>query len=205
MARKIILVRHGSVEDRYAGKLVGSTDAALSPAGVSQCETLAPLISSFNNARYLCSPMKRCLQTAEAAGVDVARLRIVDDLREADFGEWEGVAFSELAARDPEAAAKWARFEPEFAFPGGEAISDFLGRIHKAADEMVSDEAETVVAFTHGGVIRFMLCHLMDIDFRKYVAFDVKYADAFVMKAYENKAVLSAMINHPIPGTGEKE
>lgn len=199
MARKIVLIRHGSVEERYAGKLVGSTDAALSAAGISQCGTISSLISTFNNARFISSPMKRCLQTAEAAGVSSDRIEIVDDLREADFGEWEGVAFSDLSARDPEAAARWARFEPDFSFPGGELISAFMDRVNAAADAMVSDDSETVVAFTHGGVIRFMLCHLLDIDFRKYVVFDVKYADAFVLKAYGKKAVLSSMINHPIP------
>lgn len=204
MARNIVLVRHGSVEERYAGKLVGSTDAALSPAGISQCKLLSSFISSFENAHFVSSPMKRCLQSTEAAGIFSDQLHIIDDIREADFGDWEGVCFKDIAKRDPEATAKWASFDPEFSFPGGESISDFMKRVQNAADALTEIENDTVVAFTHGGVIRFMLCWLLDLDFRKYVVFDVKYADAFVLKVHGKKAVLSAMINHPVPETGER-
>lgn len=198
MARNLILIRHGAVEERYAGKLVGSTDAALSPAGIEQARRAGQYLADTAPASpyFISSPKKRCIETAAAAGVQSGAMAFDEDLREADFGDWEGLAYSEIARRDPEGAGRWAMFEPGFSFPGGEGLSDFIERVGRVADRMSASEHETVVAFTHGGVIRFMLCRLLGLDFRKYVIFDIKYADVVVLKLYEGKAVLSAIVNH---------
>ncbi len=65
------------------------------------------------------------------------------DLKEIDFGDWEGLSFQEIAAADPEHVLKWARFKPDFSFPGGESITHFLdrvGRIAKCLTEMPEKE-----------------------------------------------------------------
>jgi broad specificity phosphatase PhoE len=116
------------------------------------------------------------------------------DLREIDFGRWEGKTFSEIRDSSPAEIARWARFAPDFAFPGGESLRDFLGRVRRAADRLAADEAETVLAVTHGGVIKAMLCHLLGLDSRRYVAFEIAPASLTVVRLFEGKGVLSEMI-----------
>ncbi len=196
MARKLILIRHEEVESRFAGKLIGSTDAGLSPDGLKKAERLSKLLSTHRPNLCFSSPKRRCLDTAYQAtaglGVDV----IVDDeLREADFGTWEGLSFAEISTHAPQLVAKWARFEPGFAFPGGDRLSAFIGRVCSASDRLARLEADSAAVFTHGGVIRFMLCHLLGLDLRHYVIFDVKHGGVFFLVIDKGKAMLESLVS----------
>ena len=92
MARNLYLIRHGQVESRFKGKLVGSTDAELSPAGLEQAVRLNNFLSRKSPDISFSSPMRRCLQTAEQA-VASLNIEIVQEemFCEVDFGEWERV------------------------------------------------------------------------------------------------------------------
>jgi len=143
------------------------------------------------------SPMRRCRETAAAILGDRG-VCIDPDLREIDFGRWEGRTFAEAAAADPGIVERWASFEPGFAFPGGESVGHFLERIDRAADRLARQEARTVLAVTHGGVIRAMICHLLGLDARKYVAFDVPYGAMVVIDLFDGQGVLAVLER---PGT----
>jgi len=191
MARRLILIRHGQVDERFKGLFVGSTDAALSPAGLLQAQDLAAWLARKKPGACFCSPLLRCSATARAAVAALPLLPEPDpDLREVDFGAWEGLSFSDIAGKDAAAVDRWARFEPDFRFPGGESIVDFTKRIGVAAARLAAAPQETVVAFTHGGVIRFMLCALLRLDPRSYAAFEIRPAGVVELALYEGGALL---------------
>ena len=102
--------------------------------------------------------------------------------------------FSEIRDSSSEEVERWARLSPDFAFPGGESLRDFLDRVRRAADRLASDRAETVLAVTHGGVIKFMLCHLLGLEPQRYVAFEIAPASLTVVRLFEGKGVLTEMI-----------
>ncbi len=196
MARSLILIRHGRIDSLYEGRLVGSTDVPLSTAGREQAARLTSFLSGKSPDICYSSPMNRCRETAEIAMGGTAMEIIVDDrLREAYFGDWEGMSFGEIAEKHPAGVEKWAQFDHEFSFPEGEKLGDFAERIRTVTDMLTGLIARTVAVFTHGGVIRFMLCHLLDIEMRKYVAFDIGYATAVVLTLHERRATLAGMIN----------
>jgi len=191
MARRLILVRHGQVEERFEGRFVGATDAVLAPVGLRQAQGLAPWLAGKRPGACFCSPLQRCRDTARAALAGLPLQPELDpDLREADFGAWEGLSFSDIAGKDAAAVDRWARFEPGFRFPGGESIADFTARISAAAERLAAEPQETVVAFTHGGVIRFMLCALLRLDPRSYAAFEIRPAGVVVLALFEGGALL---------------
>jgi broad specificity phosphatase PhoE len=115
------------------------------------------------------------------------------DLREIDFGAWETRTFAEAAGDDPALVDRWAAFSLDFAFPGGESVEGFLRRVHGAAQRLVQAEAPTVLAVTHGGVIRAMVCHLLGLEPRHYLAFDVPYSGLVVIDLFDGKGVLAAL------------
>ena len=97
---------------------------------------------------------------------------------------------------------RWAAFDLEFAFPGGEKVGDFLERVHAAADRLKQLDADTVLVLAHGGVVRTMLCYLLGIEARKYVAFRVPYTAMAVVDVVDGHGVLSAMeSDQPAPQT----
>ncbi|MBM3334373.1 histidine phosphatase family protein, partial [Candidatus Sumerlaeota bacterium] len=161
MARLLLFVRHGSTGDEYARRYIGRTDVSLDAAGRNQATALGGLLKTLCPARCYSSPLRRALETAQpAAALLELRAEVDPDLREVDFGLWEGKSFEEIERTYPEAVSEWAALADGFAFPGGESLRDFVDRVRRVADRMVADPADAVLAVTHGGVIRMAICHL---------------------------------------------
>ncbi len=196
MARNLYLIRHGQVKSRFKGKLVGSTDADPSPAGLEQAVRLNNFLSRKSPAICFSSPMRRCLQTAEQA-VASLNIEIVQEemFCEVDFGEWEGLVFNDIMQLDPVGVEKWIRCDQDFRFPQGESLADFIKRVETSATLLLRTPQDTVAVFTHGGVIRFILCKLLGLAFRKHGIFEVNYADVYALKIFEDRAVLSGIMN----------
>jgi broad specificity phosphatase PhoE len=115
------------------------------------------------------------------------------NLREIDFGRWEGMSFAEIAAADPAAVDRWAALEDAFAFPEGEGIANFRERIGAAAERIIIEPAGTVVLFTHGGVIRFLICHFLGLPDRHHLLFDVRPASISEIRIDGGKGVLTLL------------
>ena len=192
MAQRLLLVRHGRLPADCIGRLIGATDAPLDPVGQEQARALAGRILRWAPQVCYCSPLLRCRQTA-AAMVPQLPLHIEPDLREIDFGRWETRTPAEATAHDPSVMDRWAAFAPDFAFPGGEAVGDFLRRVRAAADRLIHAEPQTVLAVAHAGVIRTIICYLLGLEPVRYVAFDVPYAGIVVIDLFDGKGVLSAL------------
>lgn len=205
MAEHLLLLRHGRIASARAGCMIGVTDLPLDPFGRAQARAMAERTKDWMPLRCYSSPLARCRETALALLPERA-VRWDDDLREIDFGQWETRTFAEMAAERPELVEPWKALDPEFAFPGGEKLQSFLARVRRAADRLTRDDAPTVLAVTHGGVIRAMLCHLLGLDPRQYVAFDVGYAALAVVRLFDGRGVLTALERCPIveaPGSAE--
>jgi alpha-ribazole phosphatase len=174
MAKRVILIRHGDLGEAYRGCYIGRTDVPLSEEGKRQAAALAGEIRRLKGAQLLCSPLRRTRETAEIALGILDACDIDSDLREIDFGRWEGMGFAEIAAADPAAVERWAALDEDFAFPGGESHGAFSKRIKAVAGRIDADPAGTVVAFTHGGVIRYLICRFLGLEDRHYLLFDVR-------------------------------
>lgn len=179
MAQRVVLIRHAEpqVTSVPPGRPLSSgSDAPLSAAGRRQASLLAGRLARSADGLYFSSPLPRATETAQIAGEAMGtRFEIDPDLREIEFGDWQGLTFEEMARRDPGRVAGWTRFAHDFAFPGGERLGDFLDRIGTVARRVVAlDGAVTLVS--HGGVIRTLLCVLLGLDPRHYLLFGVDHA-----------------------------
>jgi len=121
------------------------------------------------------------------------RFEIDDNLREINFGRWEGMSFEEIAAADPAVVDRWAALDDAFAFPEGEGIKAFQERIRAAAERIAADPAGTVVVFTHGGVIRFLICHFLGLPDRHHLLFDVRPASVSEIRIEGGKGILTLL------------
>ena len=81
---KIWLIRHGMTEGNRYQRYIGVTDEPL-------CEEGRELLEKFTYPKpqaVFVSPLKRCLETAAILFGD-PKVRIIDQLAECDFGEFE--------------------------------------------------------------------------------------------------------------------
>ncbi|CCK26191.1 alpha-ribazole phosphatase [Streptomyces davaonensis JCM 4913] len=96
----LLLVRHGETEWSVSGQHTSWTDLPLTEHGEEQAKTLAPLLSSRTFSLALTSPLSRALRTAELAGIMGALP--TDDLREWDYGGYEGITTREIHRTRPD-------------------------------------------------------------------------------------------------------
>lgn len=205
MTLTLLLVRHGEVEGSRPGMLLGSTDLSLSEAGREQAFRLREVLPVAEASRLVCSPLARTRETAALAvgGAESAeskdkvevdgRIEVDPDLREVDFGEWELSSFEELNREQPALVQAWSEFQPDFGFPGGEKLADFASRIERAAGRLAAGDGETVIAFTHGGVIRALICHFLGLSLRHYLLFDIAPASITTLRLWGGRGVLAGL------------
>nr|VFK37035.1 MAG: Histidine phosphatase superfamily (branch 1) [Candidatus Kentron sp. SD]VFK43081.1 MAG: Histidine phosphatase superfamily (branch 1) [Candidatus Kentron sp. SD]VFK77731.1 MAG: Histidine phosphatase superfamily (branch 1) [Candidatus Kentron sp. SD] len=122
--KQVLLIRH--CETSLQGRYIGRTDPSLTASGIVRARGLAGRLQRLVRAPtsrqipVLSSPARRAVETARLAtewtGSGIWR---DEDLREIDFGGWEGKDFREIVATDAELVDKWARDEMGFCFSGG--------------------------------------------------------------------------------------
>src|SRR3982074_1887812 len=97
---EIVLVRHGQTEWSAAGKHTSHTDLSLTDEGRERARALGPELAKWSFAIVLSSPLKRARETCELAGYG-ERAEVDDDLREWDYGEYEGLTTPEIRENNP--------------------------------------------------------------------------------------------------------
>jgi broad specificity phosphatase PhoE len=203
MSKRVYLIRHGETEGNATGRLVGSTDLPLNSRGRSQVRRLAELLPVrllAPGAGTWCaaSPLRRARQTAEAVvGCSGLLVNIDADLREMDFGAWEGLNNAEIEARSPGALEEWLAPTGDSTFPGGESLGAFEERIARVRDRILGQQAETVLVFAHGGVIRGLICTVLGLGRESFWLFEVRPASMVRIDIFEGGAVLSELWSVP--------
>jgi broad specificity phosphatase PhoE len=193
MTRQLFLVRHSEASGSGPGVLLGRSDPPLSEAGRRRSRGLRQLLPDGPGVAFFSSPLTRARQTATiAAGPDVF-IQIDDGLREIDFGSWEGRTMSNLQVTHPAEMTEWASAPLEFTFPDGESLASFWRRVTAAGLRLAAQEQEAVVAFTHGGVVRALLCHFLGLEFDRYVLFDVAFASVTIIRLHGERGTLAGM------------
>ncbi|HEY5834464.1 histidine phosphatase family protein [Streptomyces sp.] len=97
---ELVLVRHGETQWTVTGRHTSRTDLPLTPNGEEQARALVPLLTGLHIAYALTSPLERARQTAKLAGLGNA---LVDsDLREWDYGGYEGVTTHDIRRERPD-------------------------------------------------------------------------------------------------------
>lgn len=205
VAERLLLVRHGACEGGGQGRLIGRQDPPLSAAGRAQSCALRSLLPAEPGMDVVCSPLRRAEQTACLAlsGSD-GRPRIDEMWREIDFGAWDGLTFAEAAERDPDRVGRWAAWEPDFAFPDGESLSAFVARADELAERVVRAAASTVIAVTHAGLIRVLLCRLLGLPLRAQLCLEIPYASVATVEMRDGMGVLTGLTVAVVRGVGEE-
>src|SRR5260370_9880162 len=119
-----ILLRHGDTQLSPEHRFSGLHDLPLSANGTRQAQAAARrLATGAPIDAVVSSPLQRAVATAAIAARELGLTAAIDDdLRETDFGDWDGSTLSEIQERWPTAAPAWRR-DPRQAAPGGVRIA----------------------------------------------------------------------------------
>ncbi len=151
---EFFLIRHGLTEGNKKKRYIGRTDEPLCQEGIEKLKTTSYPVREH----IFISPMIRCVQTARIL-YPQARLHIMDDFRECDFGEFENKNYLELSGN--ENYQRWIDSNGTMAFPGGESSEEFQRRTLLGFQRVVTcclrSQWEKAALVVHGGTIMNIL------------------------------------------------
>ena len=174
VSKTIYLLRHSetvqNANDAFIGS--GTDDTPLTANGQKQAETAGKKIREdlgCNQAIIHCSPQQRCKDTAEALNKSInAGIMTSSNLKERNFGDWEGVSRSILKARE---GYKLYENEPiKYCPPHAETMLETIKRailfLHE--DIIQDDKFDNHIIVTHKTTGRILLSYLMNSPYSKY-------------------------------------
>ena len=149
---RLFLIRHAESVANAERRFTRGSYEPLSPRGREEAQRTGKLLlGRIDPAALYASPFVRALETARLLGAALGlEPRIVEDLREQDFGDMRGRSYAEYAA-DPSAGGlgRWTHRPP-----GGETLQEVAQRAGKALDAIASAHlGEEVIVVSHGAVM----------------------------------------------------
>ncbi|MET7700235.1 histidine phosphatase family protein [Streptomyces sp. NPDC005485] len=153
----LFLVRHGETAWSRSGRHTGSTDVPLTENGREEARRLVPLIRSHRIGAAFVSPLQRARETAQLIGLDEASLDT--DLREWDYGGYEGVTTVEIQRERPD----WFLFTdgvapgpPEHPGETPQEVGERADRVLAKVDAAFANNEGCVVLVAHGHFLRVL-------------------------------------------------
>lgn len=189
MPTRLLLVRHGQTDWSLEDRFTGSSDVPLNETGRAQAQALARRLArrqqtqanqvqsgsaAESGARPITaiysSPMERSFETARIVAEPLQLpVQIVDDLRELDYGVWEGTLREEVMARYAGEFESW-RKDPALAAPSaGETGLGVVARAIPAMSRLIaSHPGETIAVVAHKTVNRLLICSWLNLPLKHY-------------------------------------
>ncbi|MCI0182771.1 histidine phosphatase family protein [Sulfoacidibacillus ferrooxidans] len=172
MPSHVIFVRHAQTVDNVQKRYLGHRDSPLSALGKWQEERILDLLYTETIDAVFGSDLLRAASLAQRIAHDHhVKAQLTPDLREMNFGVFEGLTYAEVMSRYSECATAFYDDSLHMAPPSGETGLQVLSRVLRFVKEQfflsIRDHTEltqTVVVVTHGGPLRLLLATLMYND-----------------------------------------
>jgi broad specificity phosphatase PhoE len=192
---RLLLLRHGEVEEAYHRVFGGRIDMALSPRGHEQADALARYLRDKPLDAIYVSPMRRAQQTLAPLAARFSGGTVVKpEFREVDFGDWTGLTWEQVHRRFGVRAFDWLEHLAAAAIPNAESAQSFRARVEPPLREIVAAHAgQTVAVVCHGGVVRMILSLLLNLPIARMAAFEIDYASLTRVEVHENKTEVTLL------------
>ncbi len=191
MEKEFIFLRHGETEWNKLSRYQGSLNIGLNERGREQARQAASLLETREIDLIVSSDLDRAHDTARVVGERMGlEVQLRQNLREMDFGIWEGKDYPAIQEETPEAYQKWLDDPVNNPPPEGESLVDFKERVVGVCQEILEEEEETVLIVCHGGVIMAYLAHILGMDLRDYRRLKVSNAGISRVLFHDSQPVL---------------
>lgn len=156
---EILFIRHAETD--MAGSFCGHSDPELNARGQLQLIELTNMLQTEAIDAVYTSDLRRAHRTAHAIaetfGIDC---HVRSALREIDFGQWEGLTWRSIEARDRAYAQRWIAEYPHLPAPNGEDFGSFEQRVLNEVNFLSRSALASnrnIAVVSHAGVLRTVL------------------------------------------------
>lgn len=167
----IYMVRHGETEWNATSILQGHTNVPLSAQGRHQAELLGRRLAALEFDAFYSSDLARAYETARIISQhhNNQDIKTLPELREINFGRWEGFSINEIQGMYPEEVKQWWEKPLLTKLPGGESLGEVVKRTVTVVKNIVESHSKgNVLLASHGGVIRSVVGTVLGIDLNEH-------------------------------------
>ncbi len=192
---KVFLIRHTETIWNEAHCFIGRTDLGLSKKGKESALKLAERLKSVDFTRIYSSPTRRTMETVEFINSKSnQKVYTVEDLKEINFGAWEGKTIEEIKEENPNIIVNWLKDPISESIPDGEQWSDFGQRVRSAYQDIISNNsAGNILIVSHGGPLKNILGFILDLPTTSYWRFSISHGSISVVEYEQEKTYLTLL------------
>lgn len=202
---RVILVRHGLTAWNLGHRFQGHQDVPLSDLGRRQAQRIAVRLQHERLTSAFASDLARTRETAEAVtSQQEIQLNVTPELREMSFGAWEGLTSKQIERKYPTEWSAWIEDPVHTSPPDGESLEHLAGRAVAFFESTLKDETpgeasdrrrrrSTFLFVCHGGTLRALLTHLLDIPLDRYWRFAVRPGSISILDLYPEGAIAAVI------------
>ena len=162
-------VRHGPTHEK---SFVGWRDVPADLSDFSRIKRLKKILPK--NPIMLSSDLQRATATANAINSYDKKILINPDLREFNFGVWDGMEFEAVSNRDPALSRDFWENPGDILAPEGESWNMVKNRVSNVVDEYTRNYlGADIIAVAHFGVILTQLQIALGITPHKAISYKI--------------------------------
>lgn len=193
---KLYMARHGETDLNIKKVYYGWLDVALNKNGINQCESLRESLAHINFDLVISSTLSRAIDSAKlVSGNSFENINGLEDLKEINFGKWEGLHYKEIERIDEEAWKNWSLDWKNFTIPSGENFLGFYKRVENCLGEIISEnDNKTILLVAHEGTLKVIATILLKMPKENYWDFTFEFGK-FSMFEIQGERVIIRKIN----------
>lgn len=172
---ELILIRHSEIlnPERLC---YGQTEMPLTSRFAADATLILSKCNAFNSHKIYCSPALRCTHLADKFE---RSFNIDPRLYEMAFGEWEGIAWDNVAQ---EPLLEWMDNFVVNKVPSGESYLDLQSRVLEFIAELNQVSGGKFLLISHAGPIRALISTILNTSLYDSFNLKVSYGDVFKLE-----------------------
>ncbi|PKM79788.1 MAG: alpha-ribazole phosphatase, partial [Firmicutes bacterium HGW-Firmicutes-13] len=144
----------------------------MSEEGLKQACKVSERLKDIKINSIYSSDLKRAFRTAQIVAENYnLTVQKNPDLREINFGDWEGRHYNHFKEEERDYFHKWFKEPLKYRIPGGESLPELHERVLAFLNLVVSQEnekkeEEEIIITAHGGPIKIIIAHILNMDIK---------------------------------------
>lgn len=189
---KIYLVRHGESEWNILNRIQGQNDTKLTAKGKEQAKKIAMRLKNEKIDLIFSSDLKRAYDTAKIIGSELnLEVNSLKELREINFGIWEGLTTNEIKERYSDEHIIWMTEPHKLNIPEAEKLVDLQERLIKTINQLKNEnEDKNILIVSHGASIKAIILGILGIDISAYNKFSLNNTSLSIIEFRDYSPVL---------------
>lgn len=189
---RVILVRHARTSWNDQGKYGGHTDISLDELGKEQIQKVAQRLNKYPVKAVYASDLQRAYETAlSIAQAHDLQVEKFGDLREINFGQWEGKTYNEIVSQQQELMEAWLKDPFNTRIPDGETMTEMQKRVVGCLLSIIARHPdETIVIVTHAGPIWTIISHIIEVPLHYYWRIKQSNTAVNIIDFYDQQGII---------------